>query len=81
MVNYLRNGKKPPFADDGRGQHVEHEGNFVSADEKLFYNELDFWQIPHPSRFMSMGWDDVIAQENFVCNEFDADWAASTIVV
>lgn len=50
MISYLRSGMKPPFADsaDTNQQLVHFRGKIISQEERMFYRELTFWQIPTP---------------------------------
>ena len=81
MISYLRNGRKPPFDDNhSNDQNMIHfRGRYVSQRERSFYRELDYWQIPPPERFVSMGQDDLLHYRNYQFNEFDPDWVAPTL--
>ena len=77
MINYLRTGEKPPFEEDGGNKQLVHfRGSIISEEERMFYRELQYWQIPSPENFMSMGRDDQVLFDNYVFNEFDPEWSA-----
>ena len=75
MLSFLRTGQKPVFSD--REQCV-HEGQPVSVEEKRFYRELEFWQIPYPE-LMQLGTDEVFLRRRLVFNYFDKNWMASSL--
>lgn len=63
VVNYLRTGMKPPFKIGADRVLVYFMGREVSEEERMFYRELDFWQLPKPENYMTQGNDDQLISE------------------
>ena len=60
---------------------VYFRGRTVTEEERMFYRELDYWQIPTPETYMNLGGDDQLIEAQVEYNTFDPEWTAQTLKI
>jgi len=73
MITYLRTGLKPPFKDEDNmnRQMVYFRGRTITEEERMFYRELEYWQVPTPENYINIGDDDQLIEDAYEFNSFN----------